>query len=66
MNGDIFSILIEMQDMQRYLTYIFKNSHFDDRAKQVADDRYWDIRTAIANCRRVLDEVLIEQHKACG
>ena len=52
------------QDAIRYLTYILKNAAYDPRCNDVATAHYKDMLTAIANCRKVIDEVLTIQHKA--
>lgn len=63
MNSDLFSLLVQMLDAQHYLTFIVKNAAYDTRCHDVAVSHHKDMQTAIANCRRVLDEVLREQMK---
>lgn len=66
MNSDLFSLLLQQEDTERYLMYIIKNAAYDSRCQQVADSHYKDMLTAIANCRRVIDQVLTMQHDTCN
>lgn len=66
MNSDLFSILVSLNDMERTLVYIIKNSAYKQDAAQVAVDHIKDMRIAIGATRRVLDEVLVRQHEACN
>lgn len=66
MNSDLFSLLVMHQDAMRYLTYILKNAAYDPRCNEVATAHYKDMLTAIANCRKVIDEVLRAEHNACN
>ena len=63
MNKDLFSLLEQLLDAQHYLTFIVKNTAYDPRCHNVAVSHLKDMQLAIANCRRVLDEVLREQMK---
>lgn len=65
MNSNLFALLVQHQDASRDLMYVVKNAAYDQRCNEVADSHYKDMQTAIANCRRVIDEVLMKQHKAC-
>ena len=64
MNSDLFALLVQHQDAQRYLAFILKNAAYDPRCNEVASAHYKDMQAAIANCRRVIDEVLTKQHEA--
>lgn len=64
MNSELFALLLQCQDMERYLTYVAKNAVYNQRCYQLVENHYKDMQTAITNCRRVIDEVLMEQHKA--
>lgn len=66
MRYDLFALLLQLMDTERYLMYIVKNAAYDNRYSQVVDTHYKDIQMAITNCRRVIDEVLMKQHKACN
>lgn len=63
MNKDLFPLLVQMLDSQHYLNFIVKNAAYDTRCNDVAASHLMDMQSAIANCRRVLDEVLREQMK---
>lgn len=63
MNSDLFTLLVGLNDLERYLVYIIKNSAYKQEAAQVAVDHIKDMNTAIGAARRVLDEVLREQTK---
>lgn len=65
MNSDLVSLLVQYEDVGRDLAYILKNAAYDQRCGQVATAHYKDMLTAIASCRRLLDEVLVKQRKAC-
>ena len=54
------------QDAIRYLTYVLKNAAYDPRCNEVATAHYKDMLTAITNCRKVIDEVLMKQHDRCN
>lgn len=64
MNSDLFALLVQHQDAMRYLMFILKNAAYDPRCNEVASDHYKDLQTAIGNCRKVIDEVLREEHNA--
>jgi len=66
MNSDLFALLVQHQDAMRSLVYILKNASYDPRCNEVATAHYKDMQTAIANCRKVIDEVLREEHNACN
>lgn len=66
MSSELLSLLVQHQDAQRYLVYILKNAAYDPRCNEVADAHYKDMQAAIANCRRVIDQVLISQHEVCN
>lgn len=66
MNSDLFALLVQHQDAERYLSFILKNAAYDQRCNRVATDHYKDMQTAIANCRKVIDEVLVAQHTSCN
>ena len=55
---------MQHQDALRYLMFILKNAAYDSRCNEVATAHYKDLQTAIANCRKVIDDVLTEEHKA--
>ena len=54
------------QDAERTLVYILKNAAYDLRCNEVATAHYKDMLTAIANCCKVIDEVLRAEHNACN
>ena len=66
MNSDLFALLVQHQDAMRYLMFILKNAAYDPRCNEVATAHYKDMQMAIANCRKVIDEVLREEHNACN
>lgn len=66
MSSDLFTLLVQHQDAERYLGYILKNAAYDPRCNEVADAHCMDMQTAIANCRRVIDQVLTKQHEVCN
>lgn len=66
MSSDFFTLLVTHQDAIRYLTYVLKNAAYDPRCNEVATAHYKDMLTAITNCRKVIDEVLMKQHDRCN
>lgn len=63
MNSDLFTLLVGLNDLERSLIYIIKNSAYKQEAAQVAVGHIKDMWSAIGATRRVLDEVLREQTK---
>lgn len=63
MNSDLFTLLVVLNDMERSLIYIIKNSAYKQEAAQVAVDHFNDMMVAIGAARRVFDKVLREQAK---
>lgn len=63
MNSDLFTLLVDLNDLERSLVYIIKNSVYKQEVAQVAVDHIKDMSVAIGAARRVLDEVLREQTK---
>lgn len=63
MNSDLFTLLVGLNDLERSLVYIIKNSVYKQEAAQIAVDHIKDMNVAIGAARRVLDEVLREQTK---
>lgn len=63
MNSDLITLLVGLNDLERSLVYIIKNSAYKQEAAQVAVSHIKDMSVAIETTRRVLDEVLREQVK---
>lgn len=63
MNSDLFTLLVGLNDLERSLVYIIKNSVYKQEVAQIAVDHIKDMNVAIGAARRVLDEVLREQTK---
>lgn len=63
MNSDLFTLLVVLNDMERSLIYIIKNSAYKQEAAQVAVDHFKGMMAAIEAARRVFDDVLREQAK---
>lgn len=66
MNSELFTLLVMYEDAMRILMYVLKNAAYDQRCNEVATAHYKDMLTAITNCRKVIDKVLMEEHNACN
>lgn len=66
MTKDLLSLQVRMSDMTRTLVYIVKNSMYDEEVAGYTEERVQDISRALEYCARVLDEVLVGQHKVHG
>lgn len=61
MNIDLMTLLVCMNDLEKSLVYIIKNSAYKQEAAKVAYDHIKEISVALLATRRVLDVVLREQ-----